>query len=526
MHFCENGISSSPPTILFFFLSLQTLLMAGTDGTPHDEAMMAEFDLAARCIYGSRLASQFTNRLLQFVIPMMFITLWTDTFLPTALLAFSTYTTHFLVLPYCGALMDTAHRRRAATMLISIKSMCNAGALLALYAAYHIEMDGSTQPDFTSGHKGFALCCVLSIIGETAEESWTLSLERNWVVIMSNSDEHLMTRLNIAIRRIDLGCLTVAPLAFGVVLQLCSQSVALQITVGTLVTGMIFLVAWLPEMKLAQRAYDTCALLHHQDGDGSELSTRQLMASKKNVVSVLIGSWSRYTSHHVFWASFAYSMIYFTVLDGGSFMLAFLKWAGVSDSVIGLSRGVGAAMGLLGSALFVPVKRSLGGGLERTGVVSIWLFWIILLPTGVAALSTTSSLTLGYVLVVCVALSRSALWLFDLDHTLIMQAYLNDGERAELNGAQSALYRVFWLLLSIVCMIFSDPRQFWRLAELSMVVVATAAIIFSVWARGSSGSPVQQAATQMTPTGHSLSEEPRSPDCDVDLSHASTAVDF
>jgi solute carrier family 40 (iron-regulated transporter), member 1 len=479
-----------------------------------------EFRSSARYIYGSRLASQFTNRLLQFVIPMMFITMWTDTFLPTALLSFTTYATHFFVLPYCGALMDSAHRRRAATLLISVKSLCNAGALLALFAAYHLEMDSQTQPQFTSGHKGFALCCVLSIIGETAEESWTLSLERNWVVLMSQNDETLMTELNIAIRRIDLGCLTIAPLSFGIVLQLCNGA-DLQITVGTMVTGVLFLIAWIPEMTFAQRAYDGCQLLQHTDGDGSHSSATQLIASKKNVVSVLVGSWSRYTRHHVFWASFSYSMIYFTVLDGGSFMLAYLKWAGVSDTVIGLSRGVGAAMGLLGSALFVPVKDILGGGLERTGTVSIWIFWLMISPAAVVALLASSPMTLGYTLVVCVALSRSALWLFDLDHTLIMQAYLDDGERAELNGAQSALYRVFWLLLSIVCLVLSDPRDYWKLAVLSIGVVGTSALIFTAWAAASNGPRLVIAAADRSDDPRMIGEEePRSPECDHDLAAA------
>jgi hypothetical protein len=190
-------------------------------------------------------------------------------------------------------------------------------------------------------------------------------------------------------------------------------------------------------------------------------------------------------------------------------------------------------MGLLGSALFVPVKDALGGGLERTGVVSMWLFWAILSPIGFVAITTSGSQTLGYTLVVCVALSRSALWLFDLDHTLIMQAYLEDGERAELNGAQSALYRVFWLLLSMVCMIASDPRQFWRLAELSLVVVAVASIIFSLWARSSSGPPqLQQQMQERTRQKASLpgatmvstlpkyqEEDVRSSDCHADLIH-------
>lgn len=437
---------------------------------------------AARNIYLSRFVSQFTNRLLQFCIPMMFITLWNNTFLPTALLSFTTYATHFLILPYCGAMMDAAHRRTAATMLISIKSLCNAAALLSLYAvSFCWEMEYEPQSDFSKGHVGFVLCCVLCIVGETAEESWTLSLERNWVVLLAHDDDKAMTELNVAIRRIDLGCLTVAPLSFGLLLQVLETPKA-QVEAGTLLMSILFLVSWVPEMRCVQAAYDVCSLLQHDADDGAHKSAKSLIQSKSNVVKVLMDSWSKYVHHRVFFASLAYSMIYFTVLDGGSVMLSFLKWSGVSETVIGLSRGVGAVMGLLGSALFVPVKDCFGGSLEKTGVVSMWGFWCTLLPAGAAAVYASESSVFGYVVLVCVALARVWLWLFDLDHTLIMQQYLEDGVRAELNGAQSALYRVFWVLLAVVCLFMSEPRDFKYLVFLSLFVVCTASLVFTVWA--------------------------------------------
>lgn len=451
--------------------------------------MTDEIRSAVLRIYGSRCISQLTNRWLQFCVPMMFITMWNDTFLPTAMLAFATYTSHFFILPYCGAMLDVAHRRSAASILITMKSLCNAGALLALYfVSYLFEMKETVDPEFTKGYVGFAICCILMIVGEAAEESWTLSLEKNWVVLLVENDEKKMTEINVTIRRIDLGCLTVAPLSFGLLLQ-ALQDPSRQIEAGTLIMGLLFVLSWIPEMRLVQSAYDACTLLQHKDDEVIHTSAKALVKANSNIFAVLLGSWSKYTSHRVFGASFAYAMIYFTVLDGGSVMLSFLKWSGVSETVIGLSRGVGAGMGLAGSALFVPVKRHFGESLERTGIFSIWGFWLTLVPVGIAAAAAAGDNStgggnriFGYTLVTCVAAARLWLWLFDLDHTLIMQVYPGDGERAELNGAQSALYRVFWLLLSIVCLIVSDPSKFRSLVFLSLAVVGSASLIFTVWA--------------------------------------------
>jgi hypothetical protein len=229
-------------------------------------------------------------------------------------------------------------------------------------------------------------------------------------------------------------------------------------------------------------------------------ATEQVFGAAQNALVVLFRSWGKYVRHRVFWASFSYSMIYFTVLDGGSIMASFLKWAGIPEGIIGLTRGVGALMGLLGSALFVTVRHLLGT-LERTGTTSIWLFWLTLLPVSVAAGFVNDVTTFGYVVMVCVAAARCSLWLFDLDHTLIMQVYIADGERAELNSTQSALYRVFWVLLSVVAMILSQPQQFRILALMSLAVVGTSAGVFGLWAsrQRSHGSEVDEVGMG-TPT--------------------------
>lgn len=518
-------------------------------------------------LYSSRVISQFLNRLFTFTQPLLFILIWTDTFFPTALLSFATYLTHFFVLPYIGVVLDSTdtRRRRSATQLILTKCLCNAGSLLALYGAYRVELNSQSVSTLQQGGLvGYAVSVLLSIVGECAEESWTIAFERTWLVLLTTSAsrgataeedesspttttatlsvaeqeahqanqkklaEEELTHLNVTVRRVDLLCLTVAPLLFGLLLQFVEVKQS-QIVLGAIGISALFLVLMVPEMKCVWAVYDQSPSLWDRvtienrspKKKASSVSFAEAAeqpaqtpppsaaatTKKPNVLEVLVGSWNKYVHHPVFLASFAYSLLYFTVLDGGSVMLSYLLWSGVPESLLGLMRGAGALLGLLGSAMFVPAKRCFGGSLERTGIASVWAFWLNLLPLGILGaglilqhpggivglldpmLSTnvseseqSSTKWFGLALLVVVASSRCMLWLFDLDHTMIMQLYVEDGERSEINGAQSALYRVFWLLLSIATMILSHPHQFPLLAMISIGSVLGSACLFTKWA--------------------------------------------
>ena len=63
---------------------------------------------------------------------------------------------------------------------------------------------------------------VLAVVSELCAQASRLALERDWVVVLaSDSDE--LADLNAALRRIDLCCKLLAPLAFGLGAQLLAR---------------------------------------------------------------------------------------------------------------------------------------------------------------------------------------------------------------------------------------------------------------------------------------------------------------
>jgi len=433
-------------------------------------------------MYASRTLSEGTKRLFAFALPMMFITMWTDTFIPTATLAFATYGTTIFILPLCGSSLDKSHRLRSATVLIFAKSFFNAATMVILYVIFLCELHKTPTALFTAQNYGlFALLSVCAIAGETAEECWTICIERNWVVLVANGDEAALTSMNVAIRRIDLMALTLGPFLFGIALQnMSSEALKVQfgcwLTVGAFLTGV-------PEDFLIRKAYYSDPNLSREslgniEGQGGD---------SENPFTALCSSWGRYISHPVFLASLGYSALYLTVLDDHSGLtLSFLKWSGVPESVIGFSRGAGAISGLIGSFLFEYVKGCLGGSLEKTSSLTVWFFWFNLVPIGFVAYYGTVK-QLGYALILCVTLSRCGVWLFDLSHALVMQEYVEERYRTEINSVQSATYRIFWLLQAILGLVFSDPIEYHILVYTSIGSVLFASVLVSIWAGCVSG---------------------------------------
>ena len=159
----------------------------------------------------------------------------------------------------------------------------------------------------------------------------------------------------------------------------------------------------------------------------------------------------------------------------------------------------------MGTFVFPCLLRCIGS-VPQTGAVSLWAFWLFIMPAGVSfaidAINGVDS-TIGglrvspYLMLVTVALSRIWLWCFDLAECQIMQEWVEENERGTMNSVQTAMYQVFWVLLSVQGMALSDPSDFFVLAILSVATVFCAALIFTAWA----ASPSAQAAAPMKSGG-------------------------
>ncbi|GMF63790.1 unnamed protein product [Phytophthora fragariaefolia] len=322
-------------------------------------------------------------------------------------------------------------------------------------------------------------------VGQVLSEAQTLGIERDWVVIIAQNSggecSATLASLNTILRRIDLACKLLGPLAFGVIMDFAGDDPTTRAMIGASTVAIWNAFSTPLEYFMTRDIYNLVPELAVKEPDTSNDEDQQQSAvDNKSTLSRYAAMWRNYSQHPVFLLSFSYCALYMTILDNGSLNTAYLKWRGVPDSLLGSSRGAGAVFGLLGTMLFPYLRRTISR-LERVAVLSIWLFWLCLAPVLVAFLLAGESRVSDYVMLCCMVGARVWLWSADLAETQIMQEWIEPSRRGAINAMQTATYQLFYMLIQLMGVVFHDPREFEALVFFSIATVLAAAVGFTVW---------------------------------------------
>lgn len=238
-------------------------------------------------------------------------------------------------------------------------------------------------------------------------------------------------------RRIDLFCKLMGPLTVSLV-AIASTEIAIWTTLGMNLASVII------EYVAIEQVYRRVSGLHRISETASPSNRRDSVASSRgaeansrsplqsvrpkvlNAISGIlpIESLPFYFSHPAFLASFALSLLYFTVLSFSGQMITYLVSVGYTPLYIGIAR-VGSSIFEISATWAAPYL------MKKIGVVraGIWsLTWQMTCLAGVLAWyfsdfenKGTNSIFSASGLAVGVALSRIGLWGFDLCAQNIIQ---------------------------------------------------------------------------------------------------------
>ncbi|KAK4543641.1 hypothetical protein LTR36_005286 [Oleoguttula mirabilis] len=300
----------------------------------------------------------------------------------------------------------------------------------------------------------------------------TVSIERDWVVTVAGGDEARLSRLNSQMRRMDLFCKLVAPLAVS---ALDGFSTQLAVTV----TGLITFVSVPAEYFAIAKVYRSVPALatpketiRNQQPAGSGAR-----AGFERACSGLIA----YIRHPAFLPSFALALLYMTVLSFAGQMITYLLAIGISTGAIGALRGVAALSELSATWLGPKVMDRIGP--TRAGIwflnwqmicvtVACMFFWLDATPTVVAA-GTISA----------VVASRIGLWGFDLSAQMIVQEEVQAEMRGAFSSQEFAFQNMFEMLSFASTIAFAKPEQFKWPATISAGAVALAGVLYAAFVR-------------------------------------------
>jgi len=281
------------------------------------------------------------------------------------------------------------------------------------------------------GLLGGMLAC--SVIGQFFANTGCMALEKDWVPVIAGEKgsgdirpmgegdreddvevKKSLAILNSSLRRIDLTCKFLAPMAFGVMLQFLPYKTDRKIQIGSSVILVWNLATLVPELLLARSIYNDVPELANRPGNqvqrSSQISSKQAHGCTSiPLLGGLIEGWDTWLSSSVMGLSLGYTMLYATVLSPGPLLTAYLKTVGIPEGLVGASMGLGAVFGLVGTVIFRPLASCMP--LAGVGFVTIWLWCAFLAPCALVALisdglgASMDTQQRGYVILICVTVS-------------------------------------------------------------------------------------------------------------------------
>lgn len=451
-----------------------------------------------RRLYVSHMLAQFGDRLWQFAVPILFISVWTDTLLPSAIFQFALSVLRIVFVPAVGRRVDTTDRLKLVRFGTFGQNTCIfvSGALLALLF-WRVDKNGTWMVfgEDPGDTLLFVLLILIGIVGDLFSIAGKLGVEKDWVVVIVDEElrrgdtqvrEERLTQLNSTLRRIDLICKIVAPLSFGLLIGIPGQTRRDEVMLGT---GMVC--AW--SVLSTFPIYWAWRSVYFEYAD---LQSKK-PPKKQNPFTVLVQGGKAYVRHPVFAPSIGFCMLFFTVLsDHHPLTTAFLKMDGVSNAVLGASRGCGAFTGIVGTFIFPKLCSRLG--LVPANIVEAWAFVGCILPISLLYIGDTGTVH-AYALLTAIVLSRVFLWGFDLANVQLMQEMVEESARGELNGMQSATCNVMEFVMAILGLFCTSRNNFRVLVFASGGGVTCAALVITLWAVRRCRAPEGPDA-QLTPT--------------------------
>jgi iron-regulated transporter 1 len=374
---------------------------------------------------------------------------------------------------WIGGLVDRYNRLDVVRVSIVWQRVSVAGSCLALAA-----MMGREKGVLT--YALFALSVVLACVEKLAFVANTVAVERDWIIVVSESLKVDRQELNSAMRRIDLICKLVAPVGIGL-LDGYSTTLAIWIvfaqnavSVAIEYFAIAHVYAVVPELANAK----------HQEQDASQQPTGSVTppATKVSGLTLALRPWISYIKNPAFLASFALSLLYLTVLSFASQMTTYLLTLGFTSTHVSLMR-------LASVALELSATCAAPWLMNRIGAVRAGLWFIneqlisIALAIGLFLLYTERPMLAGATLVSGVALSRLGLWGFDLSVQFLVQDDAPAASRGSFSAIEMALQNVFELLSFATTMVFYRPEDFRIPMYISAAAVAASAACFAGFVR-------------------------------------------
>uniref|UniRef100_A0AAY4C2Q8 Solute carrier family 40 member n=1 Tax=Denticeps clupeoides TaxID=299321 RepID=A0AAY4C2Q8_9TELE len=391
----------------------------------------------------------------------------------------------------------------------------------------------------------YTVVIVLADVANLASTALTITIQRDWIVVITGYNRGHLAGMNATMRRIDQVTNILAPLAVGQVMTLASNVVGCGFILGWNLVSLIVEFTFLsrvyrivPELSVKPSlvGLDGQNCLRRRRGRKRaaglmvyhlkilillELASLPLCFRKfQQLLSTCKDGWQAYYRQQVFLAGMGLAFLYTTVLGFDCITTGYAYTQGISGSLLSILMGVSAIAGLMGTVLFTRLRKLYG--LVNTGVISscLHLGCLLLCVCSVFAPGSPLDLSLlapyaenandrssihwtnntllfenaptgavpdSYASIILLFLgvitARVGLWSFDLTVTQLLQESICESERGVVNGVQSSMNYLMDLLHFVMVISAPQPHHFGILVIISVLFITTGHTMYFLYAR-------------------------------------------
>ncbi|KAK9462244.1 Ferroporti-1 [Lipomyces oligophaga] len=454
-----------------------------------------------RRICVSHSFSAWNDRVFQFSAVLILAIVYPGTLLPASVYALSRSVVAIVFAPKMGEKIEKIDRLVVVRRSIVFQRIAVVLSAVVFLLMIQFRIGQPTEPMVYKVLSLFALS-VFACIEKLAAVVNTVSIERDWVVVIADSDTEGLRHLNSIMRRIDLFCKLAGPLAISFIVASSVEiaawvilgSNALSVFVEYFTVARVYYVVPALASRRAPDCQGNSAEFPLSADDSSEHvdSVQSAMPVKVDQQSAL----SRYIHHDLFFPSFALALLYFNILSFGGQLVTYLIATGYSASMVGVLRSI-AAVFELAATWFAPISLNRIGPVRSSlRFVSFEAVCIIIASVAIylTPVSTPDEANSGkflhffsskstFVALVAVIFSRVGLWGFDLSVQSLIQEEVEADFRTSFSSIESSFQNGFELLLFGSTIFFATPAVFWIPCMLTMAFIILAVLCTAIYTR-------------------------------------------
>ncbi|XP_048834342.1 solute carrier family 40 member 1 [Brienomyrus brachyistius] len=356
------------------------------------------FTSAKFLIYLGHALSTWGDRMWNFAVAVLLVELYGNSLLLTAVYGLVVAGSVLLLGAIIGDWVDKNPRLKVAqtSLIVQNSSVILCGILLMVVFQF--------KEDLRQMYHGWLLtvCYIMVItianIANLASTAMSITIQRDWVVVVAGEDRSRLADMNATVRIIDQLTNILAPMVVGQIMAFGSHFIGCGFISGWNLCSMCleYTLLWKVYQKTPALAVkgghkeEAQELKHLQDqqdplseqkpSEGSQLMTEAAAVEKdptkkagcfyqmSEPFRTFRDGWVAYYNQSIFFAGMSLAFLYMTVLGFDCITTGYAYTQGLNGSILSLLMGASAISGIFGTVAFTWIRKWCG--LIRTGFIS------------------------------------------------------------------------------------------------------------------------------------------------------------